>query len=103
MAGGARLDKVVARLYDKVRDEAAEVVGDEVVGFADTDACGFLADDPAPEYGAFAVEVRKGEELLKDMTFFAILAGCPVNEMTRARNLDIGAFAGEDGFTDIFG
>ncbi len=92
-----------ARLGDQVRDEAAEVVGDEVVGFADAHAGGFLADDPAAEDGVVAVEIGEGEELLIDMSFGAIFAAGLLRRGRRTSDLDIGAFAGEDGFADKIG
>ena len=61
-------------LCNIVRDEPAEVVGNEGIAFADAHAGGFLAYDPAAEDGVVAVEIGQREQLLIDMTFFPIFA-----------------------------
>src|SRR5579859_3361236 len=78
-------------------DEAAEVVGDEGVAFADADAGWLLADDPAADNGVVAVEVGEGGEFLVDIPFGAVFACRGLQDSVRADEFDIRAFAGENG------
>src|ERR1700689_2870902 len=86
-----------------MRDEAAEVVGDEVVGFTNAHAGGFLPDDPAAEDGVSAVKVGEAKQLLIDISFGAVFAASLPDKVAIPSDLDIGAFAGEDGFAGIVG
>src|ERR1700735_4707583 len=86
-----------------MRDEAAEVVGDEVVGFTNTHTSGFLPDNPTAEYRASAVEVGERKKLLIDISFSPIFAVCLYEKVARLSDLDIRTFAGEDGFADEVG
>src|SRR5579872_4319422 len=84
-----------------MRDKSAKVVGDQVIRFADTQPGGFLPDDPTAENRSFAVEVGEGEELLVDISFGTILSIGLLEEIPPTSDLNVGAFAGKNGFADI--
>jgi hypothetical protein len=74
-----------------VRDEAAQVVGDQPVTLAHAEAGGLAVDHPHPEHGMVrAVERGRGCELLVDVAFGAVVAaGLEDDALPGREDLDV--------------